>query len=318
MREIQRRRKWCIVMEFSTIGRVESQVQLASEWEVECVQKFNKYREQALKYLRTAGSDGEDPTGVSTDPLTALRRNRLVYAAYATMGLNNPTFDWIRLGAFAAKQIGCVMHTAWSRRGNIPLIRDNNLEMVGLLGRGNQGVFLEIFPVYLWVEDEGKEAVVACASALTFLAPGVLEGVAAVGDGTDTNYTQTARAEQGRLQGYVFEDERGLWNDRLAQGINNTPLPEAATTSLFLGARCREGQEITPPRPGALHNYEHRMNWILGTVIPGFKKFAGTDAALRALSTTGNGDSIPGFVPAAVPGGPKIDNIPRPPGPVPA
>lgn len=244
-------------------------------------------------------------------------RNRAISAAYADLYLNNPDFVWAGLAAYASKQVGCAMDSATHAidvggklvGAGTPAALVSPLSGLGLagyglgaagaaaytrdmLGKGNRDLFMDIYPIHRFYQEEGFERMKACAGARTPpLEPEAIAGFEALtrGDRRES-LRQIAFHEQiNVLQPLIYDD----YLLRRILVANETGAPLTSPAKLVLGSGCEDGPTTHFSRgwfnSGSqgdvpeLYDASERMNWILQDATPLYEEVLGTEKHLEDL-----------------------------------
>ena len=266
----------------------------------DCAALWKKYRDEAEAII---APHDHDPRS----------RNRAISAAYASLYLRNRDFVWAGLAAYASKQVGCAMDTA---RHAMAVGRDLvgkgiaatvlsppvGAGMAGagaaakytldMLSKGNRELFLDIYPIHRFYEEEGFARMKQCASARTPpLEPEALAGFEALTRGDHRkSLEQIAFHEQlNILQPLIYDD----YLMRRILVANETGAPLTSPAKLVFGSGCDSGpttrfshgwfndgsQGLVPE----LYDASERMNWILQGAAPMYEDLRGSEKHLEDL-----------------------------------
>jgi hypothetical protein len=93
-------------------------------------------------------------------------RNHIITGAYADLYHRNKSFAWAGLAAYASKQVGCAMDHAQKvkRESYNPLAKDMAEYTNEMLGKGNKELFLDIYPMHRFYEEQGFDRMKECAA----------------------------------------------------------------------------------------------------------------------------------------------------------
>lgn len=271
----------------------------------DCAALWKKYRDEAEAIV---APHDHDPRA----------RNRAISAAYAGLFLSNQDFVWAGLAAYASKQVGCAMDSASHAidvggklaGASVPAAMVSPVAGLGMagygggaagaaaytrdmLGKGNRDLFMDIYPIHRFYQEEGFARMKACAGARRPpLEPEALAGFEALARGDRHEHLeQIAYHEQlNILQPLIYDDY-------LMQKIlvaNETGAPLTSPAKLVLASGCDDGpttrfskgwfnsrssQGMVPE----LYDASERMNWILQDAAPMYEKIVGSDAHLEDL-----------------------------------
>lgn len=265
--------------------------------ESECAKLWKKYQDEALALIAPGDHDHR-------------ARNRIINGAYANLYLNNPEFKWAGLAAYASKQVGCAMDFALSagadpNRPPNPLLAYNPGGGLGpayqftyeMLGIGNRALFLDIYPLHRFFQEQGFAKMAHCAGERKPPVPAqALDGFRAIDlykrTGDPKFLDQSVRSIAWHEQVNVLQ--RDIYNDArmqaLLRGNEYTGWTGAARpASVVMGPGCTDptgGKQTLTFGDGGrtkIYNVDERMDWILNDVYKNYSSFAGTKRHLDDL-----------------------------------
>jgi len=134
-----------------------------------CEALWAAYQAEAMAIIDPAGGDHR-------------KRNHLINGAYANLYLRNRDFAWAGLAAYASKQVGCAMdHSLWYKKWGPPGSAHIAAYMYDKLGEGNRSLFLDVYPLHRFYEEQGFDRMKKCAGERTPPVPAtVLDGFEAL------------------------------------------------------------------------------------------------------------------------------------------
>jgi hypothetical protein len=146
--------------------------------------------------------------------------------------------------------------------------------MLDQLGKGNRDLFLDIYPMYRFYQDQGWAKFSACRSANAKVTDYAYKGFEALarGDG-HTHLAEIANHEQLKvLQPLIYDD----WRTRRLLQVNEATvfgqsLPGASPAALTFAAGCDPGSGATTwfrDYGSRLYDTQQRMDWILNGAAP--------------------------------------------------
>lgn len=270
----------------------------------ECAALWKKYRDEAEAIISPYDSDPR-------------ARNQAISAAYADLFLNNHDFVWAGLAAYASKQVGCAMDSARHAidvggalmKAGLPVALVSPAVGVGMggygggaagaaaytldmLGKGNRDLFMDVYPIHRFYQEEGFARMKACAGTRSPpLEPEALAGFEALtrGDRQESLKQIAVHEQLNILQPLIYDD----YLMRRILVANETGIPLTSPAKLVLGSGCEEGPTtrfsqgwFNDSSQGAvpeLYDQSERMNWILTEAAPMYEKIVGSDKHLEDL-----------------------------------
>ena len=269
---------------------------LPEDVKAECKALWKKYDDEAKAIIAPAGGDHQ-------------LRNKIISGAYSKLYLSDPCFVWAGLAGYASKQVGCALATAKTLTkvgygvGGVGVgtgiaappgvaiaaaTRASAAYMFNMLGEGNRDLFLDVYPLHRFFQEQGFAKMAECAEERNpKLTPEALRGFAALDDYKrtgDKKYLRTslnAIAEHEQiniLQKKVYND----WRVKAMLRINQTGVPLVTSPAvLVLGPGCkgRPGDRVSTFDDGTrtrLDNIPERMDWIAKTA-DGYMKDQGSE-----------------------------------------
>jgi uncharacterized Zn-binding protein involved in type VI secretion len=139
--------------------------------EAECARLWAQYDKEARDLLAPADGDHR-------------ARNHVINGAYANLYANNKKFAWAGLAAYASKQVGCAMDHSIGVINSPKTFAAQKavaLYTYDKLGEGNRSLFLDIYPMHRFYEEQGWEKFKSCAGERVPPVPAAaLDGFAAL------------------------------------------------------------------------------------------------------------------------------------------
>ena len=260
-----------------------------------CADLWDQYKKEAENVIAKAGDDVRE-------------RNKIISGAYADLYMKNPKLKWAGLAAYASKQVGCGMDHAKKMSaigraaGSLPIAgamteasAQYTLEM---LGKGNKELFLDIYPLHRFFQEQGWDKFEQCAKEIDPATnkPRVPEwaekGFEAVKNGdSDKHVELIADHEQiNVLQKSIYSDNTMkaiLWANQKPLNMNVPGMGQVGTSpaELVLGSGCT-GDAKSPStkfQGNKLYDVDQRMDWILDDAAPKYKALEGTEKHLGDL-----------------------------------
>lgn len=258
----------------------------------ECVQLWTRYLDEAEAIIAPHDHDHR-------------ARNKVISAAYASLYLGDRRLNWVGLAAYASKQVGCAMDHAQAamRAGEqmqrlgggiaaygtaADLAADYTYEQ---LGKGNRQLFLDVYPLHRFYQEQGLAKLMECAGSRNPpVPPDAIAGFMALEQGDPAeSLRQIAFHEQlNILQDQIYDD----YMFRRILIANETRLPMTSPASLNLGVDCSGPRELkfskswmSDGKGGIpeLYDETERMDWIDDEVAPAYEKIEGTPEHIRDL-----------------------------------
>lgn len=118
----------------------------------ECRALWAKYDQEARDIIAPGDHDGRE-------------RNHIINGAYSSLYLKNRDLKWAGLAGYASKQVGCAMDHA-KRIANDPYkpwAHDIANYTSEKLGEGNRTLFLDIYPMHRFFDEQGWDKFKECA-----------------------------------------------------------------------------------------------------------------------------------------------------------
>ena len=118
-----------------------------------CQALWAKYDHEARDMIAPAGDDHR-------------ARNHIITGAYANLYLHDKRFKWVGLAAYASKQVGCAMEHAqkMARTSYNPAAKSMAEYTYDQLGTGNKSLFLDIYPLHRFYQEQGFAKMRECAN----------------------------------------------------------------------------------------------------------------------------------------------------------
>jgi uncharacterized Zn-binding protein involved in type VI secretion len=272
----------------------------------ECAMLWEKYLEQTKRILAPVDHDHR-------------ARNKMISAKYAELYLKDRRFRWAGLAAYASKQVGCAMdHAQQVRRGEdhpsaydvmpYPIAHDYetmSAEMAGytydMLGHGNRELFLDVYPMHLFLMNHGIEKMKECAAErFPPVPPEALEGFVAIGAENPTDADLNRSLEQLALHEQINSLQKEIYSswtfDAVLLGNEVTGRwgwPHAKPADVILESGCTDtsGGENTLTFGDAgegeeryqLYDVQERMDWILNDIGVRYLEFVDSPKHLGDL-----------------------------------
>jgi len=102
-----------------------------------------------------------DKIGNLNDPF---ERNRKISAAYAKLYEDDTRLEWVGVAAIVSRQAGCAMNLAKEASGSVlPMKSGPASTALEALGKTNQAIFQDIYPVAVFYQKYGAKKLEQCA-----------------------------------------------------------------------------------------------------------------------------------------------------------
>lgn len=243
----------------------------------ECAKLWKKYQDEAKDIIKPAGDDHR-------------RRNKIISGAYADLYLHDRSLVWAGLGGYASKQVGCAMDHAQNvseaatpngggvRSPMAKVMADYTYEK---LGEGNRDLFLDIYPVHRFFQEQGYAKMAKCAAERVPPLPAqLLDGFRALdqykktGDPKDLSQHLTSIAQHEQiniLQSGVYNDWKMQKILRANEGVGGHYTPLQMPAASVLGTECTPGagdlySRFNNGKRSDLYSVPQRMDWILNDI----------------------------------------------------
>ncbi|MCA9619487.1 MAG: PAAR domain-containing protein [Myxococcales bacterium] len=276
---------------------------------ISCRALWLAYEAQAMGVIAPAGDDHR-------------HRNHLINGAYANLYLKNPNFAWAGLAAYASKQVGCAMDHCQKVKGIAPGGGPLGVPSFAMadylhdqLGKGNQHLFLDVYPLHLFYAEHGFDRLKECARERVPPVPAAaldafkaLDRYEKSGDPEDLKEHVRALAVHEQielLQKGLYDD---AWTRRIldlnegnlddAAGVEGSleipgplgTLGGALPAEVIFSSGCDARGHVAIPfkndkRKGNLYDVPQRMEWILVDITDHYMRNIGSKAHKDDLET---------------------------------
>jgi hypothetical protein len=249
--------------------------------ESECAKLWKKYQQEAENIIKPGDHDHRE-------------RNKIISGAYADLYLKDRTLVWAGLAAYASKQVGCAMdHSQRIAQAGDPPAQNANLPVgqpyvpggmkasgeyvYNKLGEGNRALFLDIYPVHRFYQEQGYAKLAKCAGERVPPLPAqLLDSFRALDMYKRTGDKKYLRQHlaSAAMHEQINILQSGVYNDPLMQGLlrsNETGLPMTSPASVVMGSGCKAkpGDHVSKFDNGKrtrIYSVPERMDWILNDI----------------------------------------------------
>ncbi len=261
-----------------------------------CGDLWDQYKKEAENVIAPAGDD-------------VRQRNKIISGAYADLYVKSKKkFKWAGLAAYASKQVGCGMDYAKKMSsigraaGSLPVVgaltEASAQYTLDMLGKGNKELFLDIYPLHRFFEEQGPEQFKKCSEEINPATgkPRVekyaRDGFAALQNGdAKTHIKEIANHEQiNVLQKSIYNDTRMraiLLANQLPLNVKVPGLGQVGTSpaELVIGKGCTgdDGSPVSKFKGSKLYDVPQRMKWILEEAAPEYGKIEGSTKHMNDL-----------------------------------